>query len=239
MSTGEQTGRVTLVTGASRGIGRAAALDIARRGGDVIAVARTQGALEELDDEIRALGGSATLVPLDLKDFDGIDRLAQAVAERWGRLDGLAAIGAMLGPVSPISHIDPAQWDEVTNVNLTANFRLIRAFDTLLRASDAGRAVFVTSGAVVRPRAFWSPYAATKAGLEALAISYAQETEALGLKVNLVDPGATRTAMRAKAMPGEDPNTLPVADEPAKLIVDLLSPSEQRTGQRLAYRDAL
>lgn len=237
MSAGEQSGRVTLVTGASRGIGHAVALEIARRGGDVIAVARTQGALEELDDEIRALGGSATLVPLDLKDFDGLDRLAQAVSERWGRLDGLAAVGAMLGPISPISHIDPPQWDEVINVNLTSNFRLVRAFDTLLRASDAGRAVFVTSGAVPRPRAFWAPYAASKAGLEALAVSYAHETQALGLKVNLVDPGATRTAMRAKAMPGEDPNTLPVAEEPAHLIVDALSPSEQRTGQRLVYGD--
>lgn len=233
----EQSGRVTLVTGASRGIGREVALEIARRGGDVVALARTQGALEELDDAIRALGRFATLVPADLKDFDGLDRLAQAVAQRWGRLDGLALVGAMLGPISPVAHIEPKDWDAAVAANLTANYRLIRAFDPLLRASDAGRVVFVSSGAAQNPRAFWAPYAATKAGLDAFAKSYAAETQAFGLKVNTVNPGATRTAMRAKAMPGEDPTTLPLPEEPAQLIVDLLSPAETRTGAWLSWRE--
>jgi NAD(P)-dependent dehydrogenase (short-subunit alcohol dehydrogenase family) len=231
----EQTGRITLVTGASRGIGRAVALEIARRGGDIIALARTQGALEELDDAVKALGRSASLVPVDLKDFDGLDRLAAVVAQRWGRLDGLAAVGGMLGPLSPIRDVDPKAWDEVIATDLTANFRLLRIFDRLLRASPAGRAVFVSAGAAARPRAFWAPYAAAKAGVEALAKSYAAEVGAMGVKVNVVNPGPTRTAMRAKAMPGEDPSTLPSPEDPARLIADLLSPEEMRTGERFDY----
>jgi NAD(P)-dependent dehydrogenase (short-subunit alcohol dehydrogenase family) len=238
-SSQDQTGRVTLVTGASRGIGRAVALEIAKRGGDVIALARTQGALEELDDDVRALGRTASLVPVDLKDFDGIDRLAQVVRERWGRLDGLAAVGGMLGPLSPVRDIEPKDWDEVLAVDLTSSFRLIRVFDKLLRASPAGRAVFVTSGAAARPRAFWAPYAAAKAGVEALAKSYAAEVEAFGVKVNLVNPGPTRTAMRAKAMPSENPSTLPEPEEPAWAIVDLLSPSVTQTGERIDCRESV
>ena len=228
---GEQAGRVTLVTGASRGIGHAVALEIARRGGDVVALARTQGALEELDDAVRALGRKATLVPVDLQDFEGLDRLAGAIAERWGKIDGLAGAGGMLGPLSPLSHVTPKAWDEVIATNLSANFHLARAFDPLLRASPAGRAVFVSSGASVRPRAFWAPYAASKAGLDALVRSYAAEVEASGVKANIVEPGPTRTAMRAKAMPGEDPETLPPPEVPARFIVDLLSPAETRNGE--------
>jgi NAD(P)-dependent dehydrogenase (short-subunit alcohol dehydrogenase family) len=228
-----QAGRITLVTGASRGIGRAVALEIARRGGDVIAVARTQGALEELDDAVRALGRTASLVPVDLKDFEGLDRLADVVRQRWGRLDGLAHVGGMLGPLSPVRDVAPKDWDEVLAVDLTSAYRLIRAFDALLRASTAGRAVFVTSGAAAAPRAFWAPYAAAKAGVEALAKSYAAEVGAFGVKVNLVNPGPTRTAMRAKAMPAEDPSTLPPPEQPAGVIVDLLSPAETRTGERV------
>jgi NAD(P)-dependent dehydrogenase (short-subunit alcohol dehydrogenase family) len=235
--TQQQTGRITLVTGASRGIGRAVALEVARRGGDVVALARTQGALEELDDAVRALGRSASLVPVDLKDFDALDRLADVVAQRWGRLDGLAAVGGMLGPLSPIRDIAPKDWEEALAVDLTANFRLLRAFDRLLRASKAGRAVLVSSGAAARPRAFWAPYAAAKAGVDALAKSYAAEVGAFGVKVNVVNPGPTRTAMRAKAMPGEDPSKLPPPEAPARLIVDLLSPEETRTGERLDFRD--
>lgn len=235
----EQTGRVTLVTGASRGIGREAALEIARRGGEVIAVARTQGALEELDDAIASLGTKAALVPVDLADYDGLDRLAGVVAERWGRLDGLAGIGGVLGPLSPISHIEPKAWAEVIAVDLSANFRLLRAFDPLLRKSAAGRAVFATSGAAARPRAYWAPYAAAKAGLDALVKCYAAEVESLGVKANLVNPGPTRTAMRAKAMPGEDPATLPAPDGPARLMVDLLSPTETRNGERIEYHETV
>jgi NAD(P)-dependent dehydrogenase (short-subunit alcohol dehydrogenase family) len=239
MTSQDQNGRVTLVTGASRGIGRAVAVEIAKRGGDVIAVARTQGALEELDDEIRGLGRSASLVPVDLKDFDGLDRLANVIAERWGRLDGLALVGGMLGPLSPVRDIEPADWEETLAVDLTSSFRLIRAFDKLLRASPAGRAVLVTSGAAQKPRAFWAPYAAAKAGTEALAKSYAAEVEAFGVKVNLVNPGPTRTAMRAKAMPAENPSTLPEPEEPAWAIVDLLSPNETRTGERIDCREGM
>jgi NAD(P)-dependent dehydrogenase (short-subunit alcohol dehydrogenase family) len=237
MSTQDQAGRITLVTGASRGIGRATALEIARRGGDVIAVARTQGGLEELDDEIRKLGRSAALVPVDLRDYDGLDRLAQVIAQRWGRLDGLALVGGMLGPLSPIRDVEPKDWEETIAVDLTASYRILRAVDALLRKSAAGHVVVATSGAAAQPRAFWAPYAAAKAGLEALAKSYAAEVGALGVKVNLVNPGPTRTKMRAKAMPAEDPSTLQPPEAPARVIVDLLSPAETRTGVRINMPD--
>jgi NAD(P)-dependent dehydrogenase (short-subunit alcohol dehydrogenase family) len=235
MSAGELEGRIILVTGASRGIGRAVALEAARRGADIIALARTEGGLEELDDEISALGRSASLVPCDLADSDGLDRLAAVVAERWGRLDGLAAIGAMLGPLSPVSHIEPKHWDEAVAVNVSANWRLLRAFDALLRASDAGRAVFVTSDIAQSSPAFWAPYAATKAGLEALVRSYAHETEKMSVCANLFSPGPVRTAMLAKAMPGADLSEFPAPRDVAPALVDLLSPQETRTGERVAF----
>ena len=228
-------GRIALVTGASRGIGAAAALALARAGAHVVAVARTQGGLEELDDAIRAEGGAATLVPLDLKDMEGIDRLGGALYERYGRLDILVGNAGVLGTTSPLAHVEPKGWDEAVTINLTANWRLIRSMDALLRASDAGRAVFVTSGAATRVRAYWGPYAATKAGLEVLARTYAAETATTPVRVNLFNPGATRTRMRSNAMPGEDPMTLPTPDEVAQAIVPLCLPAFSETGKLYDY----
>lgn len=227
--------RIALVTGASRGIGAAAARALARAGAHVVAVARTAGGLEELDDAIRAEGGSATLVPLDLKDFEGIDRLGRALYERYGRLDILVGNAGILGGTSPLAHIEPRTWDDAVAVNLTANWRLIRSMDMLLCASDAGRAVFLTSGATVRVRAYWGVYAATKAGLEVLARTYAAETVKTPVKVNLFNPGATRTRMRATAMPGEDPMTLPTPEEVAEHIVPLCLPSFAESGRLYDY----
>ncbi len=232
-------GRVTLVTGASRGIGYASAVALAEAGSDIIALARTQGGLEALDDAIKATGRSCTLVPMDLNQPDGIDRLGAIINDRWGKLDGLLANAGMLGEITPVPHLDPKTWDKLLAVNLTANYRLIRSLDPLLRASDAGRALFLTSGVADTRRAYWGAYAATKAGLEALVQSYAKETEVTDLKVNLLNPGATRTAMRAKAMPGEDPSTLPMPKELTPLIVEMLSPSYTKTDQIIKYRDSL
>ena len=232
-------GRVTLVTGASRGIGYAAAVALAKAGSDIIAIARTQGGLEELDDTIKATGQSCTLVPMDLAQMDGIDRLGAIVNERWGKLDGLLANAGMLGEITPVPHFDPKIWDKLIAVNLTANYRLIRSLDPLLRASDSGRALFLTSGVAKSRRAYWGAYAATKAGLEALVQCYAKEAEVTPLKVNLLNPGATRTAMRAKAMPGEKPETLPHPSELAPLIVEMLSPTYQKTDQIVSYRDTI
>ncbi|HSM20441.1 MAG TPA: SDR family NAD(P)-dependent oxidoreductase [Hyphomicrobiales bacterium] len=201
--------KVVLVTGASRGIGRAVARAFAREGAHVIAVARTVGGLEELDDEIREMGGSATLVPLSLDDGPGIDRLGGAVFERWKRLDVLIGNAGLLGSLTPLAHIDPKEWDQVLAINLTANWRLIRALDPLLRQADAGRAIFVTSGVARHPRAYWATYAISKAALEAMVRVYAAEIAKSTVRANLINPGPTRTAMRAKAMPGEDPETLP------------------------------
>jgi NAD(P)-dependent dehydrogenase (short-subunit alcohol dehydrogenase family) len=232
-------GRVTLVTGASRGIGYHAALALAEAGSDIIALARTQGGLEALDDAIKEKGQSCTIVPMDLNQADGIDRLGAIIHERWGKLDGLLANAGMLGEITPVPHLDPKTWDKLVAVNLTANFRLIRSLDALLRASDAGRALFLTSGVAESRRAYWGAYAATKAGLEALVQSYAKEAEVTKLKVNLLNPGATRTAMRAKAMPGEKPETLPHPSDLAPLIVDMLSPSYHETDKIVSYRDTL
>ncbi|MDE2578564.1 MAG: SDR family NAD(P)-dependent oxidoreductase [Hyphomicrobiales bacterium] len=226
--------RIALVTGASRGIGRAVALELARRGAHVIAVARTQGALEELDDEIRKIGGEATLAPLDITDFDALDRLGAVIHERWGKLDILVGNAGLLGVLSPLGHIDPKDWDKTMAVNLTANWRLIRSLDPLLRASDAGRAVFVSSGAGHRAdlRAYWGLYATSKAALDALARSYAAETQNItNVRVMLFNPGPLRTVMRAKAMPGEDPMTLRTPEEAAPALVSLCAPDWTETGK--------
>jgi NAD(P)-dependent dehydrogenase (short-subunit alcohol dehydrogenase family) len=228
-------GRIALVTGASRGIGRAAALALAEAGAHVIAVARTVGGLEELDDEIKAKGGTATLVPVDLKDFAGIDRMGAAIFERWGKLDILLANAGILGVLTPLTHLQPRVWDELMAINLTANWRLIRSLDQLLRLSDAGRAVFVSSAAAVYNRPFWGGYAVSKAALDALVKTYAAELTGTTVKVNLLYPGPTRTAMRAQAMPGEDPLTLPSPEELAPLILDMLSPGYDANGEVVRF----
>ena len=218
-------GRVALVTGASRGLGRSAALALAKQGAHIIATARTEGGLTELDDEIKALGGTATLVPVDIKDLDAIDRLGLAIFERWKKLDILIGNAGVLGKLTPMPHVDQKTWDEVMAVNVTANYRLIRSLDPLLRQSDAGRAVFVTSGLAHKCWAYWGPYSISKAALEAMVKTYAAEIGTTALKVNSFSPGATRTNMRAKAMPGEDPETLPHPDEVAEQIVPMCLPS--------------
>ena len=227
--------RLTLVTGASRGIGRAAAVQLAREGHHVIALARSKKALESLDDEIRAEGGETTLVPMDLKDAKAIDQLGGVLYQRHGRLDGLLANAGILGTLGPLQTVGPRSFEETIEVNLTANWRLIRSLAPLLLASPSGRAVFVTSGVVPRPRAFWGPYQASKAGLEALVHAFAEETEKGPLRVNLFDPGATRTQMRASAMPGEDPETLPAPETVAADIVAMLGEAETRHGVRVTF----
>lgn len=229
--TSELAGKVVLVTGASRGIGYATAMEAARRGAHVIAVARTVGGLEDLDDAIQAMGGSTTLVPLDLTDGEAIDRLGSAIFERWGHLDGLVANAGRLGVLSPVPHIKPDEFDKVLAINVTANYRLIRSLDLLLRQSDAGRAVFVSSSSARSARPFWGLYAASKAALDALVKSYAGEIAQTSVRANVVYPGAVRTAMRAKAMPGEDPATLPEPASIAPGIVDLLSPTLTEHGR--------
>jgi NAD(P)-dependent dehydrogenase (short-subunit alcohol dehydrogenase family) len=213
--------RLALVTGATRGIGRAVALAYARQGAHLILVGRTAGALEEVDDEIRALGGSATLLTLDLKTQDKIDALGPTIYQRWNKLDILVGNAGILGPLSPLGHITADAWNEVLEINLTANWRLIRTLDPLLRRSEAGRAIFVSSGAATAPRAYWGPYAASKAGLEALVKVYADEVANTPVRVNLINPGPTRTGMRAKAFPGEDPASLRPPDHVAEMFVNL------------------
>jgi NAD(P)-dependent dehydrogenase (short-subunit alcohol dehydrogenase family) len=224
-------GRTAVVTGASRGIGRAAALALAERGAHVVAIARTQGALEELDDEIRGTRGAATLVPLDLRDFDALDRLGAVLNARWGKLDILIGNAGILGELSPLTHLDQAVWDAVMAINVTANWRLIRSLDPLLRASDAGRAVFLTSGAARKCTAYWGAYAVSKAALEALVRTYAAETTTTAVRVMLVNPGPLRTRMRAAAMPGEDPATLRPPEDLAPHLVRLASPDWTDTGR--------
>jgi len=230
--------RIALVTGASRGIGRAAALGLARAGAHVVALARTTGGLEELDDEIQKAGGSATLVPLDLRDFEALDRLGQSIFERWGRLDAFLGNAGSLGVLTPLSHLDPKVFQELIEVNVTANWRLIRSLDPLLRQSDAGRVLFVSSGAARKHTAFWGGYAMAKAALESLALTYAAECATTKVRVNLLNPGAMRTVMRARAMPGEDPQTLPAPESVAPLIVELLSPSCTQNGALVAFKAA-
>ena len=227
--------RVAVVTGASRGLGRAIALELAKEGAHIVALARTQGGLEELDDEIKALGGSATLVPSDIKDYAAIDRLGAAIFERWKKLDILIGNAGILGKLTPLPHLDPKVFDDVMAVNVTANFRLLRSLDPLLRASDAGRAVFVTSGLAQKCFAYWGGYSMSKAALEAMVRTYALENEQSSIRANCFSPGATRTKMRAQAMPGEDPETLPSAEEVAAQIIPLCLPSFTDTGAVYKY----
>ncbi len=227
---GRLEGRVALVTGASRGIGRAVALRFAEEGAEVVLVARTQGALEEVDDIVRARGGSASLVPGDLTDFAMIDRMGAAVYERWGRLDVLVGNAGILGVLAPLVHVAPATWDQVIAVNLTANWRLLRSFDPLLRTSRAGRAIFVTSG-VAAGRAYWGAYAVSKGALETMVKTYAAEVAKTAVRANLVDPGATRTRMRAEAYPGEDPQTVKPPEAVADAFVALAEPACERNGE--------
>ena len=229
------TSRIALVTGASRGIGYATARALAKAGAHVIAVARTQAGLEELDDEIRAAGGTATLVPLNLTDSDGITRLAAALQERHGRLDILVGNGGVAGPSSPLGHIELKAWNDVIAINVSANFQLIRCMEPLLRKSDAGRAVFITSAAASQANAYLGPYAASKAALETLARAWAQETATTPLRVNLFNPGPTRTRMRAIVFPGEDPLTLVPPDQVAELILPMCAPAWTETGKLYDY----
>ena len=216
------TDKIALVTGASRGIGKVSALALAAKGAHIVATARTQAALEELDDEIvEATGKRATLVPLDLTEGDSIDQLGGAIHQRFGRLDLLVHAGAMLGGLSPVGHVAPKQWDKVIATDLTASFRLIRSMEPLLKAAGTSRAIFLTSRLAVAPRAFWAPYAASKAGLEALVRCWADEVEHIGIRAVLLDPGPMRTRMRAEAYPGEDPMTLPAPEEIGPLVVEL------------------
>ena len=222
--------RVIVVTGASRGIGAAAARNAAARGAHVIAIARTVGGLEELDDEIKSAGGSSTLVPFDLTDYQAIDRLGAAIFERWGRLDGLIGNAGLLGILSPLAHIDPEIFEKTFAVNVTANYRLIRSLDPLLRQSDAGRVIMVSSSSARSGRPFWSLYASSKAALDVMIKSYAGEMATSSVKANIAYPGIVRTRMRAEAMPGEDPETLPHPDEIAPALVDMVTPAYGETG---------
>ena len=228
--------RIALVTGASRGIGYATALALARAGAQIVAVARTVGGLEELDDAVRAAGSSATLVPLDMHDYDGLYRLAAALHKRYQRLDVLVGNAAVAGQRSPLGHVQPKAWDETMAVNVTANWHLIRAMDPLLRRSAVGRAVFMTSGDAIHARAYAGPYSVSKAALNALARTYAAETTSTAVRVNLFSPGPTRTRMRAQIMPGEDPMTLPTPEQVAEKILDLCLPSFSETGKLYDYR---
>ena len=225
-------GRIALVTGASRGLGYSIALKLAEAGAHVIAVARTQAGLEDLDDAITKIGGACTLVPMDVQAPDGIEKLAEAVQQRWGRLDALIVNAGVLGELMPAAQLSSKIWNEVLAVNLVAPARFIRAFEPLLKQSDAGRAVFTTSGVGSRKaKAYWAAYASSKAGLDILVQSWAREIDGASVKVNLVDPGRTRTRMRAQAAPGEDPMSLPHPDEIAPVFVTLCGPEETRHGE--------
>lgn len=233
---GPLTDRIALVTGASRGIGAALALELAKAGAHVIAVARTVGGLEELDDKIKAAGGSATLVPLDMKDAEGIARFTPALTERYGRLDVLVGNAGRLTTPSPLGHIEPKSWDEVMTVNVTANWHLIRALDPLLQKSDAGRAVFITSAVAYMARPYFGLYAASKAALDAIARTYASECANTKVRVNLFSPGQTATRMIQTAFPGIDPQTLPTAEDVAQAIVPLCLPACNENGKIYDFR---
>ncbi|ADM08302.1 putative oxidoreductase protein [Parvularcula bermudensis HTCC2503] len=227
--------RLILVTGASRGIGRALTVALAAAGHHPIALARTQGALEALDDEITAAGGRVTMIPADLTDREAMARLPEALAARFGRLDGFVANAGSLGDLTPIADIQEKMWDRTMALNVTANAFLLTGLDPLLRQSAAGRVVGITSSRARKFKPFWGPYSASKAAFEAVFLTYAAETEESALRVNLVNPGPMRTAMREKAMPGEDPASLPPPAALAPLVLDLLSPEEDRHGQLVTF----
>jgi|SRR5665213_1833863 len=228
--------RIALVTGASRGIGAALSLQLAQAGAHIVAVARTVGGLEELDDNIKAAGGSATLVPLDMKDGDGIARLALALKERYGRLDVLVGNAGILRTPTPLGHIEPKDWDEIFAVNVTANWQIIRAFDPLLKLSDAGRAVFITSALATLARAYFGAYAVSKAALDIMVRTYAAECAETKVRANLFSPGQTRTRMMGIAFPGVDPETLPAPEEVAKKIMPLCLPACTENGKLYDFR---
>ncbi|WP_404862252.1 SDR family NAD(P)-dependent oxidoreductase [Georhizobium sp. MAB10] len=238
-------GRIALVTGASRGIGYFTALELAKSGAHVIAVARTVGGLEELDDEIQAVGGTATLVPLDLADMKAIDALGGSIHERWGKLDVLVANAGMLGTIAPLGHTKAKDFEKVMTINVNATWRLMRTVEPLIKASDAGRGIFLSSGVAHSCKPFWGAYAASKAAIEAMARVWANELVNFGVRINNVNPGATRTAMRAQAVPGENPSTLPDPRDVAAKIVKLADPAltengmlfDVRQDRFLAYRD--
>ncbi len=223
--------RVAVITGASRGIGAATAKLFAKEGAHVILIARTAGGLEEIDDEIRTNGGKATLAPLDLTDFNKIDEIGSTIFQRFGKLDIFVANAGLLGTIGPINHIDPKIWEQTFAVNVTANWRLIRSLDPVLRLSDSGRAIFLTSGATKYHRAFWGLYATSKAALEMMISSYAKEIEKTNMTANLFDPGKTRTKMRAEAYPGEDPKTIKQPEVVAKQLVNLVLPTCKLNGE--------
>lgn len=233
--TGRLKDRLAVITGASRGIGRAVALGFAAEGAHVILVARTVGGLEEVDDEIRKVGGKATLVPLDLTDFDGIDRLGATIFERWGKLDILVGNAGILGPLTPLSHMAPKEWEKLLTVNVTTNWRLIRSFEPLLKRSTAGRAVFVTSGAAHKFKPYWGGYAMSKAALETVVKTWAAECATTQIRANLISPGPTRTHMRKQAMPGEDPSTLTRPADLVPLFIELAMPSCTRNGEVVEF----
>ena len=237
MTDGPLSGRIALVTGASRGIGRAVALGLAKAGAHVVIAARSLGALETLDDEIQAAGGAATLLQLDLKKGDRIDQLGPTLYQRWQHLDILVANAGILGPLSPLGHTTEDAFIATIDINLNANWRLIRTLDPLLKRSDAGRAIFVTSGAASGKHAYWGAYAASKAGLEALVKTWAEELVNTSVRANLINPGATRTQMRAKAFPGEDASTLPAPEDLVPLFLELASPHSQRNGEVVNFRE--
>tara|TARA_R110000868_G_scaffold91999_12_gene255022 strand:- start:1717 stop:2436 length:720 start_codon:yes stop_codon:yes gene_type:complete len=228
-------GRIAVITGASRGIGRAVALGYAAEGAHVILVARTVGGLEEVDDEIAKIGGKATLVPLDLTDFDAIDRLGANIYERWGKLDILVANAGTLGVLTPVSHLEIKAWDKLVNTNMTANWRLIRSFDPLLKRSEAGRAIFVTSGAAHKNKPYWGGYAMSKAAMEALVKTWAAECANTNVRANLLSPGPTRTAMRKQAMPGEDVTTLTRPADLVPLFIEMAMASYEKNGEIVEY----
>ncbi|WP_208441107.1 SDR family NAD(P)-dependent oxidoreductase [Bartonella raoultii] len=229
-------GCVALVTGASKGIGYHLALELAARGAHIIALARTVSGLTELDNQIQKKGARATLVPLDLHHLENIDTLSVSIAKRWQKLDIMVANAGILGTLSPIAHTENMVFEDVFQINLISQWRLMKAVEPLLRQSDAGRAILLSSSVAHVARAFWGPYAASKAALETLARCWAEELKQTPIKINCVDPGATRTAMRAQAMPGEDPQTLPSPQEVAAKIVHLSSPDLKETGKLFNVR---